>query len=325
MDIEIVVIGESGKRVLSDSLIRIGQDPNCEVSLQPGKYPAVAGVHLTLEVINGAVSLARGAPLGGETFVNGHPAAAGATIRSGDILRLGAGGPEIRIRLLEQEAYAQPPVAHEPTRILNEPTRAQNHEPTRILNEPTRALHEPTRIISGTTPVTYSSASPVAPAAAGRQGFTTEVARGVSAAPRPTVQQPAASAAEGEDMSILEGKVKSLQSILVISLLILLVLLGCNAWQSWELYQTRDEVQQLRAQAANAVTQLTPALDQRLGVFEQRLDGMDAKVAEAQDRMVKTMDAQTKREEDRLVDRMNTAIPAMLDKYIAGKVAQARQ
>jgi hypothetical protein len=318
MDIEIVVIGESGKRVLSDSRIRIGQDPNCEVSLQPGRYPAVAGVHLTLEVVNGAVSVAKGVPLGGETFVNGHPAAAGAAIRSGDILRLGAGGPELRIRLLEQEAYAPPPVAHEPTRILNEPTRVVNHEPT-------RALHEPTRIISGTTPVTYSSAPPVAPAAAGRQGFTTEVARGVSAAPRPTVQQPAATAAEGEDMSILEGKVKSLQSILVVCLLMILVLLGCNIWQSWELYQTRDEVQQLHAQAANAVTQFTPALDQRLGVFEQRMDGMDAKIAEAQDRMVKTMDAQTKREEDRMVERMNTAIPAMLDKYIAGKVAQVRQ
>jgi hypothetical protein len=84
-------------------------------------------------------------------------------------------------------------------------------------------------------------------------------------------------------------------------------------------------VQQLHAQAQNAVAQFTPALDARLGVFEQRMDGMDAKIAEAQDRMVKTMDAQTKREEDRMVERMNTAIPAMLDKYIAGKVAQARQ
>jgi hypothetical protein len=301
MDIEIVVIGESGKRVLSDSRIRIGQDPNCEVSLQPGRYPAVAGVHLTLDVVNGAVSVARGAPLGGETFVNGHPAAAGAAIRSGDILRLGAGGPELRIRLLEQDAYAQPPSTHEPTRILT---------------------HEPTRIISSTT---YSPAPPVAPAAAGRQSYTTEVARGVSAAPRPAVQQPAASAAEGEDMSILENKVKSLQNILVVSLLMILVLLGSSIWQSWELSQTRNEVQQLRAQAASAVTQLTPALDQRLGVFEQRMDGMDAKIADAQDRMVKTMDAQTKHEEDRMVDRMNTAIPAMLDKYIANKVAQVRQ
>ena len=65
MDIEIVVVGESGKRVLSDSRIRIGQDPNCEVSLPPGRYPMVAGEHLMLEVLNGAVSLAKGVPLGG--------------------------------------------------------------------------------------------------------------------------------------------------------------------------------------------------------------------------------------------------------------------
>jgi len=205
MDIEIVVIGESGKRVLSDSRIRIGQDPNCEVSLQPGRYPAVAGVHLTLEVVNGAISLAKGAPLGGETFVNGHPAAAGASIRSGDILRLGAGGPELRIRLLEQEAYAPQSVAHEPTRILNhEPTRAL-HEPTRALHEPTRVLHEPTRIISGTTPVTYSSAPPAAPAAAGRQGYTAEVTHGVSAAPRAAVQQSAAYTDDNEELRAMEA------------------------------------------------------------------------------------------------------------------------
>ena len=126
-------------------------------------------------------------------------------------------------------------------------------------------------------------------------------------------------------MSIVEGKVKSLQGIVVVCLLMILVLLGCNIWQSWELYQTRDELQQLHAQAQNAVAQFTPALDARLSVFEQRMDGMDAKIAAAQDRMVKTMDAQTKQEEDRMVQRMNTAIPAMLDKYIANKMAELKQ
>ena len=302
MDIEIVVIGESGKRVLSDSRIRIGQDPNCEVSLPPGKYPSVAGEHLTLEMVNGAVSLAREIPPGGETFLNGHPAGAGAAIRSGDILRLGAGGPEIRIRLLEREAYA-PPAQHEPTRIL----------------------HEPTRVISSPAVTAYSSAPPVAPAAVGRQGYTAEAVRGVPAAPRTPVPQSVASEAEGEDMSNLEGKVKSLQSILVVTLLLIVVLLGGNIWLSWQLSQTRDDVQLLRAQATNAVAQLTPQLDARLAVFEQRMDGMDAKIADAQDRMVKTMDAQTKHEEDRMVERMNTAIPAMLDKYIANKMAQVKQ
>jgi hypothetical protein len=37
------------------------------------------------------------------------------------------------------------------------------------------------------------------------------------------------------------------------------------------------------------------------------------------------MDAQTKQEEDRMVQRMNTAIPAMLDKYIANKMAELKQ
>jgi hypothetical protein len=126
-------------------------------------------------------------------------------------------------------------------------------------------------------------------------------------------------------MSILEGKLKSLQGFLVASLLMILVLLGCNIWQSWELSQTRDDVQLLRTQAQNAVGQFTPALDARLKALDERLDGMDAKVADAQDRMVKTMDTQTKREEDRLVERMNTAIPAMLDKYIANKYAEMKR
>lgn len=307
MDIEIIVAGESGKWVLNLPRIRIGLDPNCEVNLPPGRYPSVAGEHLVLEMVNGAVSIARGMPPGGETFLNGHPAGAGAAIRSGDVLRLGAGGPELRIRLLEREAYAptaqQLPAQHEPTRVL----------------------HEPTRVITGPASAAYSSAPPAAPAAAGRQGYTAEVARGVSAAPPNFVPQPAASAAEGEDMSMLEGKVKTLHGILVMCLVIIIVLLGCNIWQSWELSQTRDDVQQLRAQATNAVAQLTPALDARLAVFEQRMDGMDAKIADAQDRMVKTMDAQTKHEEDRMVQRMNTAIPAMLDKYIADKMAELKR
>jgi hypothetical protein len=302
MDIEIIVVGETGKWVLNLPRIRVGLDPNCEVSLPPGRYPSVAGEHLVLEMVSGAVSLARGMPPGGETFLNGHPAGAGAAIRSGDILRLGAGGPELRIRLLEREAYA-PPTEHEPTRVL----------------------HEPTRVITGPAAAAYSPPSPVASAAVGRQGYTAEVVRGVPATPRTSVAQPAASTAEGEDMSILEGKVKTLQGILVTTLLIILVLLGCNIWQSWELSQTRDDVQQLRTQAQNAVAQFTPALDARLKALDDRLDGMDAKVAEAQDRMVKTMDAQTKREEDRMVERMNTAIPAMLDKYIANKMAELKR
>ena len=314
MDIEIIIIGESGKWVLNLPSIRIGLDPNCEVNLPQGRYPSVAGVHLVLEIVNGVVSLARGAAPGGETFLNGHPVGAGAAIRSGDILRLGAGGPELRIRMLERETYVAPAV-HEPTRVLHEPTRA-------ITGQAAAAYSPPPPVAPA---VAYSPPPPVAPAAVGKQGFTAEAGSGVPAAPRNPVPQPAASAAESEDTSMLENKVKSIHGILVVCLLIILVLLGCNIWQSWELSQTREEVQQLHAQAQNAVGQFTPALDARLAVFEQRMDGMDAKLAAAQDNMVKTLDAQTKHAEDRMVQRMNAEIPALLDKYIANKMAELKR
>jgi hypothetical protein len=165
MDIEIVVIGEPSKWVLNQSRIRIGQDPKCEVSLPGGKYPSVSGEHVALDVVDGAVKLVKGMRAGAETFLNGHPAGEGATIRSGDVLRLGAGGPELRIRLLDQAARS---TVYEPTRVLNqsaqtsyEPTRIMNeqsrttHEPTLAMSEQPRTTHEPTRIISEQSRTAY--------------------------------------------------------------------------------------------------------------------------------------------------------------------------
>jgi hypothetical protein len=94
--------------------------------------------------------------------------------------------------------------------------------------------------------------------------------------------------------------------------------------QGRELAQTHKELQELRVQAQNAVGQLTPSLDARLGVFERRMDAMDTQVAAAQDRMVKGIDAQAKLAEDRMVSRMNTEIPAMLDKFVSKKLADIK-
>ena len=215
MDIEIVVIGEPSKWVLNQSRIRIGQDPKCEVSLPGGKYPSVSGEHVALDVVDGAIKLVKGMRAGVETFLNGHPAGDGATIRSGDVLRLGAGGPELRIRLLEQAARS---TVYEPTRIMNqsaqtsyEPTRIMNeqsrttheptlaiseqsrttHEPTRVISEQSRTTHEPTRVISSPAAAAIPAASPPAAGAAARPSYTTQPARGVSSSP----YTPSASAA----------------------------------------------------------------------------------------------------------------------------------
>src|ERR1035437_5543721 len=158
MDIEIAVIGESSKWVLNQSRIRIGQDSKCEVNLPAGRYPAASGEYVALDVVDGAISLVKGMRSSGETFLNGRPAGDGAAVRSGDVLRLGAGGPELRIRLLEPDADARP-AEYEPTRVLYQPAPA--------MHEPTRMMHEPTRVISGPAATTYSPAPPPAAGTAG--------------------------------------------------------------------------------------------------------------------------------------------------------------
>lgn len=318
MDIEIAVIGEPSKWVLSNPRIRIGKDPSCEVNLPPDKYPSVVSEHVALKVSNGTVTLARGENSGGETYLNGHPASSGTAIRSGDILRLGSAGPELRIRLLEQEADAPPRVGYEPTRVISLSDLGTSEPP-----------HEFTRVISSPAAPLPSYVPPVAPTAVGRQGYSTEATRGASVTPRTTPRIPppqsARLATDSESMLALEDKLKNIRVILVLNIAFLVFLSVCLILQGRELNQTHKDVQDLRAQAQNAVSQFTPVLDERLKDFNDRMDGMDGKIASAQDRMVKAMDVQTKYFEDRMVARINAEVPTLLDKYIAAKLAEAKQ
>jgi hypothetical protein len=354
MDIEIVVVGESNKWVLNQPRIRIGQDSRCEVSLPAGRYPAVLGEHATLDLSDGGLKLVKGMRPGGETFLNGHPAGVGATVRSGDVLRLGASGPELRIRMLEQEAPSRS-AEYEPTRVLyqpsstvHEPARASSHEATRIISGPsTPTVYSPMPGATVSVPVRPTPAnqgaptvpsSPYTPSGAnlstrrldpgGNSGATQVIGSpggyGQARAPESSAAttQAAVRAAESEIMETLEGKLKTLQAILIANLTVVLLLFGWIYMQSKELTQTHHEVQELRVQAQNAVGQLTPQLDQRLNVFEKRMDVMDQRVSIAQDRMIKGMDEQAKLAEDRLANRMNAEIPAMLDKYVNKKITE---
>lgn len=360
MEIEIAIAGESSKWLLSQQYIRIGQDPRCEVNLSGGRYPAVAGEHTALEVADGAVQIVKGSRPGAETFLNGRPASDGSVLRSGDVLRLGVAGPELRIRLLETEAAARFP-QHEPTRMINQPAvGATVHEPTRIVNPPAAApsTHEPTRMIPSPAAASLAPPQPPPASAPARQSFAAPTVASAytppAAAPlprRPEAVAPAgaaqashgpsrglesnlqrnaakaaaAHAAEGGSMQTLEAKLNTMRTILVVNLVVVLALLVFVFLQGRELTQTHREVQELRAQAQSAVGTFTPSLDARLNVFEKRMDGMDAKVASAQDRMVKGMDEQAKAAEDHLVERMNTEIPAMMDKYVAKTKADLMQ
>ncbi len=360
MDIEIVIVGESNKWVLNQPRIRIGQDSRCEVSLPAAKYPAVLGEHATLDGTDGSVKLVKGMRPGGDLFLNGYPATIGSMVRSGDVLRLGAGGPELRVRILDQEAVPRS-AEYEPTRVLYQPSStvheaapprpAQTHEATRIISAaPTPTTYSPAPPQAANVPTRQSyapqgahtvPASPYTPSPSniptrrldvGANGGATQVigtsggygqARGLESSPSTPIAQTAASrAAEREIMESLEGKLKTLQLILMGNMVILLALFAWIYMQSKELSQTHRELGELRVQAQNAVGALTPSLDARLNVFEKRMDVMDQRVSAAQDQMIKGMDAQAKLAEDRLANRMNAEIPAMLDKYVNKKVAE---
>jgi hypothetical protein len=117
-------------------------------------------------------------------------------------------------------------------------------------------------------------------------------------------------------MQTLEGKLNTLRIILAANLVVLLALFTYAYLQAQELAQTHKDLQALRVQAQSAVGALTPSLDARLNVFEKRMDMMDAKVATAQDHLVKGMDEQAKIAEDHMAQRMNAEIPAMLDEAL---------
>jgi len=183
MEIEIIVIGESSRWVLNQPRIRIGRDARCEVSLSGGRYPSVANEHVTLDVTNGSVKLLSAA--GGPVFLNDNPAGEGFVIRSGDVLRLGAGGPELRIRLSEP-SRTSPPAGYEATRVMQEPG-SRPHDATRVIPEATRVMSEATRVLPEATRVmpeatrvmqastaTVVSPVPPAPGSIGRQGYSSE-------------------------------------------------------------------------------------------------------------------------------------------------------
>jgi len=86
----------------------------------------------------------------------------------------------------------------------------------------------------------------------------------------------------------VEGKLRIVQVILAANVVLVLGLFVWLYQLNHQLGETRDELKVMH-------------------VFERRMDSMDTKMQAA---------------EDHMVNRMNTEIPAMLDKYIDKKLAE---
>jgi cell division protein FtsB len=336
MDIEIGVIGKPNKWVLKQSRVRIGRGLQCEVSLPAWQYPGVSAEHLTLDVVLGTVRLSSVGDPGSEAYLNDRLASPGSIIRSSDVLRLGADGPELRVRLVDTADDQVPD--YEQTRVLYEPTRDfSGPGSTSVSPSPAGASmrrqgysNEPPPII----PIRQDA--PQSPSAAQRRFdppptvVTDAPVRGqvrdrnrdqvrsqdrnhdqgtkVLDAPNAT-QNAMEKQVNNPDLRILESRLKGLRILLALNAVILLALFAWIFQLNRQIEQNRDELRAMHAQAQTALSQLTPSLDARLSVFEKRMDAMDEKMKTAEDHMVTRIDAE---------------IPVMLDKYINRKLAETR-
>jgi hypothetical protein len=325
MDIEIGVIGKPNKWVLKQSRVRIGRNPQCEVSLPAWQFPSVYGEHLTLDVVLGTVRLSSNGDPGSEAYLNDRIAGPGSVIRSSDVLRLGVGGPELRVRLVDTVDDQTP--EYEQTRVMYEATRDISGPGSTSVSSPPASGSVRRQGYSSEAPpiVPIRHDSPLS-ASVSQRRFDPPPPTAVSDAPfrsqprdrdqetkvmgAPNTSHPAAEKqVKTPDLRSLESNLKGIRILLSLNAVILLALFAWIFQLNRQISANRDELREMRAQAQTALSQLTPSLDARLSVFEKRMDGMDGKMKSAEDHMVTRMDAE---------------IPVMLDKYINKKLAETK-
>lgn len=109
---------------------------------------------------------------------------------------------------------------------------------------------------------------------------------------------------------MIERKLTQIRNLLAVNLVGLLILLFALFYQGQQIAKNNGAVADLKRGAESAVQQFTPALDARLSTFEKRMDGMDAKMKQA---------------EDRFVERLNRQIPLVLDAYVNRKMQEVKR
>jgi hypothetical protein len=345
MQVELEMIGKPNRWVVDQASVRIGRSATCDVPLPARQYPAVSAIHAELQTTDGTVRVAPRDASQGELLLNGEPAQAGDVVLSGDILRLGVSGPELRVNYAEEPASAS---AYIPTRVINV-AEAAGYEATRLMDVPSRTVESPAH--SATPPPRREVPLPapppppqtLRPGAGGLGAFAEKRDRWPGPSkpaaaippPAPAIVPPAQTL---QDPALL-ARIRNLQRMQWASLAVIVVLGFLVLQLRSEVSTSHDDIRALRSQDQNAVAQLTPSLDARLNLFGQRMDamdtmfkdseqrmekGMDEKMKVAQEQLFTSLDARMKVTEDHMVNRMNTELPPLLDKYVNAKLLEIK-
>jgi pSer/pThr/pTyr-binding forkhead associated (FHA) protein len=306
MLVEIELVGQTNNWSYRKARILIGRDTKCDVSLN--EYPTVSREHAMLELSeDGGLALSDRSANG--TFLNGKRLGAG-IVHSGDTLRLGADGPELRIRLTQEFAatvLSEKPQADATVLQYVEATAGKPGNASAIAQG--EAAETRIQVAGKETAPWIADPPPAADAKPVRVALgeapKPEIPRAVSA---PSPARPAT--LEVGDQQAMDKRLDSIRNLLAANLAVMVILLLVVLYQGQQINRNREALTGMHQEAQNAVKTFTPALDQRLRVMEQRMDGFDGKMKQA---------------EDRFVERMNKELPSVMDKYINRKFEELRR
>jgi pSer/pThr/pTyr-binding forkhead associated (FHA) protein len=311
MQIDIELVGKTNRWSYQQPRIRIGRDPSCDVSLPGNEYPMVSREHLVLEVTAAGVTLSDTRSANG-TFLNGSRVTAG-IVAAGDTLRLGGDGPELRIHLKEgadwQTASSRPPDSDRTQVVGSQATLATAVGSATVLHA---------GAAEGATQVDRSGTVFSAPGQQGSDkgtGVRVSVGAPSQAESRPAAPVSAAPPPANPELEpgveiVIERKLNLMRNLLAVNLIGMLILLFALFYQGQQIAKNKEAVANLQKNAESAVKQFTPALDSRLSEFEKRVDGMDAKMQQAQ---------------DRFMDQMKRQTPVILDAYFNRKMEELKR
>jgi predicted PurR-regulated permease PerM len=105
----------------------------------------------------------------------------------------------------------------------------------------------------------------------------------------------------------MEQKLKRLQQLLIVLLLLVLVMAGLLVHQNELVAENKQAILNLQQQATSSVQYFSPQLDQRMKALDAKLDSIDPKLEAA---------------ENHMVARMNTELPRLIDHYIADRMSK---
>lgn len=116
---------------------------------------------------------------------------------------------------------------------------------------------------------------------------------------------------------MIEQRLNTLRNLLVVAVVLVLALGGVILYQAQQISRNHDAIQEMRSEARTAVGQFMPDLDNRLNGFEVRMGEMQT--------AMEGMDEKIKQAEDRMVRRLEREMPRILDAYLDKKMEEMRQ